>query len=61
MIPYILTNNSLTAVIKGKSLTMEKDNPAFSEAVKLIHKAERGQEEQVEHDVPFLECSQGLQ
>tara|TARA_R100000152_G_C6762239_1_gene186461 strand:- start:397 stop:1296 length:900 start_codon:yes stop_codon:yes gene_type:complete len=45
MIPYILTNNSLTAVIKGKSLTMEKDNPAFSEAVKLIHKAERGQED----------------
>ena len=36
MIPYILTDKSLTCVINGKSLTMEQDNPAFKVAVKTI-------------------------
>ena len=36
MIPYILTDNSLTVVVNGKSLTMESSNPAFGEAKKAI-------------------------
>ena len=40
MIPYILTDKSLTCVINGKSLTMEQDNPAFKVAVKTILKEE---------------------
>lgn len=36
MIPYILTDKSLTCVIEGKSLTMEQDNPAFKEAARAI-------------------------
>ena len=36
MIPYILTDKSLTCVINGKSLTMEQDNPSFKVAVKTI-------------------------
>ena len=36
MIPYILTDNSLTVVANGKSLTMDKTNPAFGEAKKAL-------------------------
>tara|TARA_B100001113_G_scaffold350785_1_gene348595 strand:- start:306 stop:1133 length:828 start_codon:yes stop_codon:yes gene_type:complete len=36
MIPYILTDESLTVVVNGKSLTMESSNPSFREAVKAI-------------------------
>jgi len=36
MIPYILTDNSLTVVINGKSLTMDKTNPSFGEAKKAL-------------------------
>ena len=36
MIPYILTDESLTVVVNGKSLTMESSNPSFGEAVKAI-------------------------
>jgi hypothetical protein len=32
MIPYILTDESLTVVVNGKSLTMESSNPSFTEA-----------------------------
>jgi len=34
MIPYILTDNSLTIVVDGKALTMENSNPSFNEAKK---------------------------
>ena len=36
MIPYILTDNSLTIVVDGKALTMERTNPSFGEAKKLL-------------------------
>ena len=36
MIPYILTDNSLTVVVNGKSLTMDKTNPAFGKAKKAL-------------------------
>ena len=36
MLPYILTDNSLTIVVDGKALTMEKTNPSFNEATKLL-------------------------
>ena len=36
MIPYILTDNSLTIVVDGKALTMENSNPSFNEAKKLL-------------------------
>ena len=36
MIPYILTDNSLTIVVDGKALTMESSNPSFGEAKKLL-------------------------
>ena len=36
MIPYILTDELLTVVVNGKSLTMESSNPSFREAVKAI-------------------------
>ena len=36
MLPYILTDNSLTIVVDGKALTMESSNPSFSEAKKLL-------------------------
>ena len=36
MIPYILTDESLTVVVNGKSLTMESSNPSFKEATKAI-------------------------
>lgn len=40
MIPYILTDNSLTVVANGKSLTMDKTNPAFDEAKKALFNEE---------------------
>jgi len=36
MIPYILTNESLTVIINGKSLTMNKENPSFKSAIKAL-------------------------
>jgi len=36
MIPYILTNESLTVIINGKSLTMNKENPSFKLAIKAL-------------------------
>ena len=36
MLPYILTDNSLTIVVDGKALTMEKTNPSFNNATKLL-------------------------
>ena len=36
MIPYILTDNSLTIVVDGKALTMENSNPSFNEAKKSL-------------------------
>ena len=36
MLPYILTDNSLTIVVDGKALTMESSNPSFNEATKLL-------------------------
>ena len=36
MIPYILTDNSLTIVVDGKALTMESSNPSSGEAKKLL-------------------------
>ena len=36
MLPYILTDNSLTIVVDGKALTMESSNPSFNEAKKLL-------------------------
>ena len=40
MIPYILTDNSLTVVLNGQSLTMEKTDPAFKEAKVALAKEE---------------------
>ena len=36
MLPYILTDNSLTIVVDGKALTMESSNPSFIEAKRLL-------------------------
>ncbi len=36
ILPYILTDESLTVVVNGKSLTMESSNPSFVEAKKAI-------------------------
>jgi hypothetical protein len=36
MLPYILTDNSLTIVVDGKALTMESSNPSFGEAKRLL-------------------------
>ena len=36
MLPYILTDNSLTIVVDGKALTMESSNPSFNEAKRLL-------------------------
>ncbi len=36
MIPYILTDNSLTIVVDGKAKTMEKSNPSFGKATGLL-------------------------
>ena len=35
-IPYILTEQSLTVVLNGKSMTMESTNPKFEDAVALL-------------------------
>jgi len=35
-IPYILTDESLTVIINGKSLTMNKENPSFKPAVEAL-------------------------
>jgi len=37
MIPYILTDNSLTVVVNGKAHTMDRSNPAFSQAVEYLN------------------------
>ena len=36
MIPYILTDNSLTVVVNGKAHTMDRTNPAFTQAVDAL-------------------------
>ena len=36
MIPYILTNESLTVILNGKSLTMNGDNPSFRAATDAL-------------------------
>ena len=51
MLPYILTDNSLTIVVDGKALTMEGSNPSFSKAVELL-KAEQYEEIPDLFDVP---------
>ena len=35
-IPYILTDNSLTVVIEGQAMTMEKDHPAWTQAQQAL-------------------------
>ena len=36
MIPYILTDDSLTVVLKGESFTMNRANPAFRNAIEAL-------------------------
>ncbi len=36
MIPYIMTGESLTVIINGKSLTMNSDNPSFKDTLKAL-------------------------
>ena len=36
MIPYILTDDSLTVVLNGESFTMNKSNPAFRNALEAL-------------------------
>jgi len=40
MIPYIITDKSITVVTKGKSLTMESSNPSFAKAKEALVKEE---------------------
>ena len=37
-LPHILTNNSLTIILDGKTLTMERSNPSYSKADELLKK-----------------------
>ena len=39
-IPYILTENSLTVVVDGKALAMQKDHPAWTQAIDALNKEE---------------------
>ena len=39
-IPYILTEESLTVVIEGKAMTMQKDHPAWTQAIGALNKEE---------------------
>ena len=40
MIPYIITDKSITVVVNGKSLTMEASNPSFQKAKDALVKEE---------------------
>ena len=39
-IPYILTEESLTVVVDGKAMTMQKDHPAWTQAIDALNKEE---------------------
>ena len=39
-IPYILTEESLTVVVSGKAMTMQKDHPAWSQAIDALNNEE---------------------
>jgi len=39
-IPYILTEESLTVVVNGKAMTMQKDHPAWSQAIDALNNEE---------------------
>ncbi len=39
-IPYILTEESLTVVVNGKAMTMQKDHPAWSRAIDALNNEE---------------------
>ena len=39
-IPYILTEESLTVVVDGKAMTMQKDHPAWTQAVDALNNEE---------------------
>ena len=47
MIPYILTDNSLTVVVNGKAHTMDRTNPAFSQAVDCLKSEDADKLEQM--------------
>ena len=51
MIPYILTNDSLTVIINGKSLTMNRDNPSFRSATQALQDEDYEKVEQM-FDIP---------
>ena len=51
MIPYILTNDSLTVIIDGKSLTMNRDNPSFRSATQALQEEDYDKVEQM-FDIP---------
>ncbi len=51
MIPYILTNDSLTVIIDGKSLTMNRDNPSFRSATQALQDEDYEKVEQM-FDIP---------
>ena len=39
-IPYILTEGSLTVVVDGKAMTMQKDHPAWTQAIDALNNEE---------------------
>tara|TARA_B100000424_G_scaffold133907_1_gene101524 strand:- start:1877 stop:2737 length:861 start_codon:yes stop_codon:yes gene_type:complete len=39
-IPYILTEESLTVVVDGKAMTMQKDHPAWTQAIDALNNEE---------------------
>jgi len=47
MIPYILTDNSLTVVVNGKAHTMDSTNPAFTQAVEALKSEDTDKLEQM--------------
>ena len=47
MIPYILTDNSLTVVVNGKAHTMDRTNPAFTQAVDCLKSEDADKLEQM--------------
>jgi len=51
MIPYILTDDSLTVVLKGESLTMNRANPAFRNAIEALE-SENAEQLEAMFDTP---------
>jgi len=47
MIPYILTDNSLTVVVNGKAYTMDRTNPAFHQATEALNNEDAEKLEQL--------------